>query len=150
MLADRRFRLGHGRAFALYVAGYAFGRFWIELVRTDPATHVFGVRVNVWIMSLLFVAGLVYFFLAGRRGGREDPTTFKGHQPPESAVDETDEVEPAQGEPETDKPETDKPETGEPETEKPATEKSATERPEEPETEEKTDEKAAAEAAAKE
>ncbi len=28
--ADRRFRLGHGRAFALYVAAYTFGRGWIR------------------------------------------------------------------------------------------------------------------------
>jgi prolipoprotein diacylglyceryl transferase len=28
--ADRRFRLGHGRAFALYVAAYTLGRGWIE------------------------------------------------------------------------------------------------------------------------
>ena len=34
--ADRRFRLGHGRAFAVYVAGYTLGRFFIELMRTDP------------------------------------------------------------------------------------------------------------------
>jgi prolipoprotein diacylglyceryl transferase len=148
VLADRRFRLGHGRAFALYVSGYAFGRFWIELVRTDPATHVFGVRINVWIMSLLFVAGLVYFFLAGRRGGREDPTTFRGYQPPESTVDATDGSEPAEDQPETEEPETEAiPVAG---TEKAETEKLATEKAEEPEAEEKTDEKAEAEAAAKE
>ena len=35
--ADRRFRLGHGRAFALYVAAYTVGRGWIEALRIDPA-----------------------------------------------------------------------------------------------------------------
>ncbi|MBV7604898.1 prolipoprotein diacylglyceryl transferase family protein, partial [Escherichia coli] len=35
--ADRRFRLSHGRAFALYVVLYCAGRLWIELLRTDPA-----------------------------------------------------------------------------------------------------------------
>lgn len=79
VLMDRRLRLGHGRAFSLYVAGYAFGRFWIELLRSDPATHIFGVRVNVWIMSILFIGGLVYYFVARRRGEREDPTTFGDH-----------------------------------------------------------------------
>jgi prolipoprotein diacylglyceryl transferase len=73
---DRRFKLGHGRAFALYVAGYAFGRFWIEMVRSDVATLIFGIRVNVWIMGLLFVCGVVYFVLARTRGAREDASTF--------------------------------------------------------------------------
>jgi prolipoprotein diacylglyceryl transferase len=76
IVLDRRLRLGHGRAFALYVAGYAFGRFWIELVRTDQATMVFGVRINVWIMTLLFIAGVLYYVLARSRGQREDPATF--------------------------------------------------------------------------
>ena len=49
--ADRRFRLGHGRAFAVYVAGYTAGRFWIEMMRTDPATMVFGVRINVIVAA---------------------------------------------------------------------------------------------------
>lgn len=79
VVMDRRLRLGHGRAFSLYVAGYAFGRFWIELLRSDPATLIFGVRVNVWIMSILFIAAVVYFFVARGRGPREDPATFGDH-----------------------------------------------------------------------
>ncbi|MBB3081999.1 prolipoprotein diacylglyceryl transferase [Geodermatophilus sabuli] len=61
--ADRRFRLGHGRAFALYVASYCAGRLWIELLRTDPAETFFGVRLNVFtsvIVGLLAVAYLVW------------------------------------------------------------------------------------------
>jgi prolipoprotein diacylglyceryl transferase len=58
--ADRRFRLGHGRAFALYVAGYTFGRFWIEQMRSDPATRVFGdIRINVVVSALVFLIGLI-------------------------------------------------------------------------------------------
>ena len=61
--ADRRFRLGHGRAFALYVAAYCAGRLWIELLRTDPAETFFGVRVNVFtsiVVGLLALAYLVW------------------------------------------------------------------------------------------
>ncbi|WP_104526449.1 prolipoprotein diacylglyceryl transferase [Blastococcus atacamensis] len=61
--ADRRFRLGHGRAFALYVAAYCAGRLWIELLRSDPAETFFGVRVNVFtsvIVGLLAVAYLIW------------------------------------------------------------------------------------------
>ncbi|EIF00050.1 prolipoprotein diacylglyceryl transferase [Saccharomonospora glauca K62] len=71
--ADRRFRLGHGRAFALYVAGYTAGRFWIELMRTDQANHILGLRVNVWTSILVFAGAVAYLVLAKRRGPRERP-----------------------------------------------------------------------------
>ncbi|SDD10323.1 prolipoprotein diacylglyceryl transferase [Geodermatophilus telluris] len=61
--ADRRFRLSHGRAFALYVALYCAGRFWIELLRIDPANTILGVRLNVFtaaVVGLLAVAYLVW------------------------------------------------------------------------------------------
>jgi prolipoprotein diacylglyceryl transferase len=62
--ADRRFRLGHGRAFAVYVAGYTFGRFWIEQMRSDPATRVFGdVRINVVVSAVVFLAALAYLLI---------------------------------------------------------------------------------------
>ena len=72
--ADRKFRLGHGRAFALYVALYTFGRFFIELMRVDPATMIFGVRINVWVAGLVFIGAIVYFVISARRHpGRETP-----------------------------------------------------------------------------
>ncbi|MGH4022112.1 MAG: prolipoprotein diacylglyceryl transferase [Pseudonocardiaceae bacterium] len=74
--ADRRFRLGHGRAFALYVAGYTAGRFWIELMRTDPATMVFGLRINVITSVVVFLGAVIYLLLARR--GREDPASLAG------------------------------------------------------------------------
>ncbi|MEV6606448.1 prolipoprotein diacylglyceryl transferase [Kutzneria sp. NPDC051319] len=70
--ADKRFKLGHGRAFALYVAAYTAGRFWIELMRDDTATLVFGVRVNVWVAALVFIGAVVYMIVARKRGPRED------------------------------------------------------------------------------
>ncbi len=70
--ADRRFRLGFGRAFALYVMAYTAGRVWIEYLRIDTANHIFGVRLNVWTSIVLFVAATVYFVVMGRRHpGRE-------------------------------------------------------------------------------
>ncbi|MEV7042038.1 prolipoprotein diacylglyceryl transferase [Amycolatopsis sp. NPDC051061] len=80
--ADRRFKLGHGRAFALYVAGYTVGRGWIEMMRTDTANHILGLRVNVWTSILLFVAAVVYFVLAGKRGPREAPETLRSKDAP--------------------------------------------------------------------
>jgi prolipoprotein diacylglyceryl transferase len=64
--ADRRFRLGHGRVFALYVATYCFGRLWIELLRDDTAEHFFGIRLNVFTS---IIVGLVAVgFLVALRG----------------------------------------------------------------------------------
>ena len=74
--ADRRFKLGHGRVFALYVAGYTVGRGWIETMRTDTANHILGLRVNVWTSILLFLGTVAYLVVAGRRGPREAPETL--------------------------------------------------------------------------
>lgn len=76
--ADRKFRLGHGRVFALYVAGYTAGRFWIELMRTDEATLVFGTRVNVFVSALVFFGAVAYFIIAKSRGEREDVAALRG------------------------------------------------------------------------
>ncbi|MFC3500382.1 prolipoprotein diacylglyceryl transferase [Micromonospora krabiensis] len=68
-LLDRKLRLGRGRAFALYVMGYTAGRFWIELMRTDEANTILGVRLNVWTAGVVFLGALVYFLRV--RGPRE-------------------------------------------------------------------------------
>ncbi|MEP7091591.1 MAG: prolipoprotein diacylglyceryl transferase [Nocardioidaceae bacterium] len=81
---DRRLRLGHGRAFALYVMAYTAGRGWIEYLRIDPveANDVFGLRLNVWVSIVVFVGGAAYFVIAGRRHpGRETSVWRAGHEP---------------------------------------------------------------------
>ena len=71
--ADRRFKLGHGRAFGLYVAAYTLGRFWIEYMRVDDAHHLAGMRLNNWTSILVFVAAVVGIVLSARkRPGREE------------------------------------------------------------------------------
>lgn len=69
--ADRRFRIGHGRLFVLYVAGYTLGRFWIELMRADAATMIFDMRVNTIVSAVVFFAAVGIFFLLPK--GRETP-----------------------------------------------------------------------------
>ncbi|WP_280486303.1 prolipoprotein diacylglyceryl transferase [Nocardia farcinica] len=68
---DKRFRIGHGRLFALYVAGYSFGRFFVELMRDDEATLVAGIRINNFTSALVFLAAIAYFVFATK--GREAP-----------------------------------------------------------------------------
>ena len=71
--ADRRFRLGHGRAFALYVAAYTVGRLWIEHLRIDDANMLLGLRLNEWTSIVVFVLAAAYFAVVGRlRPGREE------------------------------------------------------------------------------
>lgn len=95
--ADRKFKLGHGRAFALYVAGYTVGRGWIEMMRTDTANHILGLRVNVWTSILLFLGAMAYFVVARRRGPREAPETLvsKDAVTPVPAAADPDAPEPA-------------------------------------------------------
>ena len=73
---DRRFKLGHGRLFALYVACYCVGRFGVELLRNDTATQIAGIRINVFTSTFVFIGAVVYIILAPK--GREDPESLRG------------------------------------------------------------------------
>ncbi|MGW3265685.1 prolipoprotein diacylglyceryl transferase [Streptomyces sp. NPDC001056] len=73
MWADRRFKLGHGRAFALYVAAYCVGRGWIEYMRVDDAHHILGLRLNDWTALIVFLLAVTYMIVSARlRPGREE------------------------------------------------------------------------------
>jgi prolipoprotein diacylglyceryl transferase len=86
---DRRFRLGHGRALALYVMAYTAGRGWIEYLRIDEANHILGLRLNVWTSILVFLAALGFFIWSARkRPGREvdvEPPRLEGAEEPATA-----------------------------------------------------------------
>src|SRR5271166_2192398 len=81
LLAATLVWLGHHRRirppglFALYVAGYSGFRIFEELLRVDPAHHIFGLRLNFYVATILCVTGLVWFVRIQRRGqepGGED------------------------------------------------------------------------------
>ena len=87
--ADRRFRLGYGRAFALYVMGYTAGRGWIEYLRIDPVqeSDVFGLRLNVWTSIIVFLAAAVFFLWStARHPGREAEVLRETPETPEAGV----------------------------------------------------------------
>ncbi len=90
--ADRWLRLGHGRLFALYVAGYCVGRFCVELLRDDPATHLAGIRINSFTSTFVFIGAVVYIIVAPK--GREDPAGLRGN---DDVAEEADEPEPETG-----------------------------------------------------
>ncbi|PZO99403.1 MAG: prolipoprotein diacylglyceryl transferase [Corynebacterium urealyticum] len=69
--AHKAWKLGHGRVFALYVAGYTLGRFFVENMRADEATHIFGLRVNVIVSVVCCVVALIVYFRLPK--GQETP-----------------------------------------------------------------------------
>jgi prolipoprotein diacylglyceryl transferase len=72
VLLDRRFRLGHGKVFALYIAFYTLGRFWIEALRIDQVNQIGGFRLNNYTALIGFVLACAWFaWLVKNRPGRE-------------------------------------------------------------------------------
>ncbi|MGW3344245.1 prolipoprotein diacylglyceryl transferase [Nonomuraea rubra] len=84
----RRLALHHGRLFALYVAGYTLGRFWIEGLRIDPvggvdhAVEFLGLRINQWTSIVLFIGALVYFWATRNKTGEEIVVSPSSHYEP--------------------------------------------------------------------
>jgi prolipoprotein diacylglyceryl transferase len=70
-----------GRLFALYIAGYALGRLWIEALRIDPASRIAGLRVNIWV-SIVTLALSAAWLVATRhrttKAGPADSTPASG------------------------------------------------------------------------
>ncbi|APG81911.1 prolipoprotein diacylglyceryl transferase [Corynebacterium pseudotuberculosis] len=65
--ADKKFSLNRGRVFALYVAGYTLGRFFIETMRVDEATHLFGLRINIIVSAVVFALSVIVFIVLSRK-----------------------------------------------------------------------------------
>ena len=76
LLVDRRFRIRPPSLFALYVAWYTAGRFFVEQLRVDPAHELGPWRLNAWVSLVLFVASIAFFvwwqWLGPRRRSRSD------------------------------------------------------------------------------
>jgi prolipoprotein diacylglyceryl transferase len=83
---DRRFQLGGGRAFALYLALYAVGRGWIEALRIDDAQEFFGLRLNDYVMAVVFVGAMTYLVLR-RNVDREEQVERPVSDPEPDPVD---------------------------------------------------------------
>jgi prolipoprotein diacylglyceryl transferase len=68
LLVERRDHLRPGRMFAVYIAGYAIGRFIVERLRIDYAHTIAGLRVNEWTSIVAFAVAMGFIF-----SGRVDP-----------------------------------------------------------------------------
>ena len=75
---DRYRPLRPGRLFALYLAGYFSGRFWIEGLRIDR-THVIGaLRLNQWVALAVVVGAIGFLVVDAARARRTDDSDQSG------------------------------------------------------------------------
>ncbi len=78
-------RLRAGSLFWLYVAGYTFVRFFIERIRIDEASRLWGLRVNEWVSAVVFLGSVVILVLMNlHEPGREDDD--QSEEAPEAAA----------------------------------------------------------------
>jgi prolipoprotein diacylglyceryl transferase len=76
LLAATLVWLGHHKRirapglFALYVTGYSAFRIFEETLRVDPAHHILGLRLNLYVASILTLIGLFWFIRIQRSGER--------------------------------------------------------------------------------
>jgi len=81
--------LGHHRKirppglFALYVAGYSLARVGEEMLRVDPAHHIFGLRLNLYVAVILCLAGLAWFVRIQRAPQPADEREVRAREPHE-------------------------------------------------------------------
>jgi prolipoprotein diacylglyceryl transferase len=82
VLLDRKRVVRPGRIFALYIGGYAFGRFFVEALRVDHASLILGIRVNIWVSAITVLGVAIYLALRGlrRRPGDSDEPYVDGHR----------------------------------------------------------------------
>jgi prolipoprotein diacylglyceryl transferase len=120
LLADRRFTLAKGQIFALYGMLYTLGRGLIEMLRTDQANYVLGLRLNVWTSLIVFAGSAFAFWRLGKRAHARDQTPGESAGPEEDRLltegdgphfedpssDEAAADEPAAGRQEMDEPQT--------------------------------------------
>jgi len=89
VLVDRRFSLARGQIFALYGMLYTVGRGVIEMLRTDTANHVLGLRLNVWTSVVVFAGAAFAFWRFGLRSQGADEEIDEVSGTPGPAGDES-------------------------------------------------------------
>ncbi len=84
----RRGKQRRGQVFALYVMGYTFARFFIERIRIDFASRLFGLRINEWVSGIMFFAALLAYL--SLRNSAEAATDSVSPRSLDDVVDEFD------------------------------------------------------------
>jgi prolipoprotein diacylglyceryltransferase len=60
-------RWANGATFAIYIAAYSLGRFFIEGLRIDPSQAIGGLRLNQWTSVVIFGLGISIFYRLQRK-----------------------------------------------------------------------------------
>jgi prolipoprotein diacylglyceryl transferase len=82
---DRRFTIRRPGLFALYVSYYTFGRMFEELLRTDPSSHIFGLRLNFWVALVCFFVSSSFFVYWQFLRDPEKPERYRRFRPGKAA-----------------------------------------------------------------
>jgi len=85
---DRSRKLRPGELFAGYVLGYGIGRLWVEELRIDHASLIWGVRVNIWMSAILIIGSITYIVISRRRPAPIVPREREAETADELARDE--------------------------------------------------------------
>jgi len=72
ILVDRKRVLRPGSLFFVYIGGYFTGRLWVEALRIDPASLIWGIRVNIWISLIAMAVSLAVILARGKRRPEDD------------------------------------------------------------------------------
>ncbi|WP_421121478.1 prolipoprotein diacylglyceryl transferase [Aquihabitans daechungensis] len=88
VLIDRSRKLRPGELFAGYVLGYGLGRMWVEGLRIDEASLIWGVRVNTWMSAVLVIGSLAFIIISRRRPAPVVPREHEAETDEELAQDE--------------------------------------------------------------
>jgi prolipoprotein diacylglyceryl transferase len=70
---EKRGKLAKGASFGIYIAMYAFIRFWMELLRTDTTYRLFGISRNGWVSIAAFLGGIAWIWWTQKR---DEPRTL--------------------------------------------------------------------------
>jgi len=68
LLIEKRFKIARGNMIMGYLVFYGLGRFLLEFIRTDSATHVFGFRANQLVAALVVIGALTVFLVRQASG----------------------------------------------------------------------------------
>ena len=82
---DRRYTIRRPGLFALYVSYYTFGRMFEELLRTDPSSHIFGLRLNFWVALVCFLVSSSFFVYWQFLRDPEKPERYRRFRPGKAA-----------------------------------------------------------------
>jgi len=89
-----RYKIKPPGLFALYVFGYSAYRIFEESLRIDSSVYILGLRLNMYIASVLTVVGAVWFYRSQRRPPRELAAVAPRQAPPEEQARDPEEAAP--------------------------------------------------------